>query len=314
MRVTTFGANQQYLSDLNSIMQTYQQLEQELSTGRKLNQPSDDPVAFDADILAQTQLAELSHWQSNASKALEQMRSTDATMQSLQDTLGKIRTQLVEVLNGTLRQKDIAGVTSVVKQLVAAVAQNANTSDGEQYVFGGIQGKTQLISVLGTGALQWVGGASTINQQLKIGQTETIGLGVDGNQLFNTAPAGTSNSLIATLNNIINHLNSAATAGSAAAMQAALQNVGNDLNDLDANIDNVTAMRADLGGRMQRVQAVQTQLQQISNALTAQKGNAEDADLAKVISQLATQQTVYQAALVAGQRLILPTLADVMKA
>lgn len=313
MRVTTFGVNAQYMSDLTDIMTKYQQLEQQMSTGRKLNQPSDDPVAFETDIQSQTQQAQVSQWQDNVTAALSATQNSDSAMSTLTDTLGGLRTHLVSASNGTHTPADISNMLSSVKQTVASVAQVADTSDGQQYIFGGTNGKQALISVQPNGTLNWTSGTTPM-QSLTIGANVRVGIGVDGSALFNSAPVGTVNpSLISTLNSIVNDMTSAANAPNDATYQVAMQSVQTDLSNLDSNIDNITGLRSDLGGRMNRIQSSQTQLTQMQNALTGQQGAAENADLAQVITKLTTQQTVYQAALSSGQHLILPTLADVLK-
>jgi flagellar hook-associated protein 3 FlgL len=315
MRVTTFGVNAQYMSDLNNIMSKYQDLEQQLSTGSKLNQPSDDPVAFESDIQAQTSITQVGQWSSNAAQASDQMKSADSAFSALQSTLGNLRTSLVGALNGTNKQSDYDNMLPGVTQQILAVAQTANTSDGQQYVFTGANGKvpTQPIDS-SSGQLVWTAG-KTPAQNATIGNNVSLERSVDGEALFNKVPPGKpgSTSLIDTLNQISTDMKAASTAPNDAALQTAVQGLSNDLSKLDDNIDNVSAMRSDLGGRMGRVDAMQTQLTQTTNLLTQQKGKAEDADLAQVMTQLTTQQTVYQAALMSGQKLILPTLADVLK-
>lgn len=309
MRVTTFGINSQFLNDLGSIMSKYQGLQAELDSGRKLNQPSDDPVGFTADIQLQSSLNEVNEWSSNASAATTSMQSQDSTLGDIQSVLGNIRTQLLQALNGTNTPGDLQNTGRAVYQEVSNAIQLANTSDGQQYIFAGLTGKQQPISMSSTNSvitsIKWSGGGT---QTVTIGNGITVPSNVDGVDIFNTAPSGTGNSLLATLQNINNHLNSGGT--NVAAIQAQLQS---DLNDLNGNIDNVSAQRAKLGGQMDRAEAATNQMNQLQNTLKQQKSNVEDANMADVISQLTTQQTVYEAALQTGSHLILPTLADTLK-
>ncbi|WP_029421623.1 flagellar hook-associated protein FlgL [Alicyclobacillus macrosporangiidus] len=307
MRVTTFGMNAQYLSDLDQIVSKYQDLSQQLSTGRKLNQPSDDPVAMAADIQTQTVQAQVSQWSSNAGAALSQMQTADAALSTLENILGQVRTEVVQALNGTNTAQDLNQICAVVQQQTAAVANVANTSDGGQYIFAGTNG-TQ--APWDTSSATWKGNSN--QRTVVIGGSVTVAVNVDGESLFATAPSGASKGLLAT-----GGAGAPPNSGVLQQIQADLANgdmngLRTDLSDLDANINQVIAMRSDLGGRMTLVQAAQTQLSQASNLLQQQKGKLEDADLAQVISQLTTQQTVYMAALATGQHLILPTLADVL--
>ncbi|MBX5436703.1 MAG: flagellar hook-associated protein FlgL [Alicyclobacillaceae bacterium] len=302
MRVTTFGMNARYLQDLSDIMSKYQDLQQQLSTGRKLNQPSDDPVGLSVDITIQTSLAQIEQWKNNADSGLTKLQTADASLNSLQSVLGNIRTEILQAMNGTNTPSDLNQIQSVVLQQIQNVVQIANTNDGEQYIFAGVTGKQAPLSMSVAGTtitFTWSGGGA---QKTTIGGGNMrIPVNVDGAQVFNTSPSGGVPSLLANLADIYSDLSN-----NPAKLDA-------DLQSLDANLDHISAIRADVGGRMSLLQATQTQLSAMVNNLQQSKGKVEDADLAQVITQLSTQQTVYQAALEAGIRLILPTLADVLQ-
>jgi flagellar hook-associated protein 3 FlgL len=308
MRVTTFGANAQYLNNLNSVMDTYQNLEQELATGRSLNQPSDNPVAMSQDIQLQTSQTLTNEWSANATAALSKMQTADSIMGQLQTVLGNIRTQLVQAMNGTNTTQDIQNIGKNVFQMVNNVVQLANTNDGESYIFAGTNGKnpplTMATTAPGSNLFQPPNWNGQGNLSVTIGNNVTLDVNIDGSVLFNTSPdGGITPSLLNTLQAINNDLNS---------NPPNTANLDHDLANLDTNIDNVSAMRADLGGRMNRAQAAQTQMAAMSKNLQIQQGQVEDANIAQVVTQLTTQQTVYQAALASGKNLILSTLADVL--
>ncbi|MCL6598701.1 MAG: hypothetical protein K6T81_08165 [Alicyclobacillus macrosporangiidus] len=301
MRVTTFGMTATYLQDLNEVMSKYQDLQQELSSGRKLNQPSDDPVGLSVDIAIQTSLTEIDQWQNNAASGLTKLQSADASLSSLQSVLGNIRTELIQAMNGTNTPADLSQIQSVVLQEIQNVVQIADTNDGEQYIFAGVTGNQSPLSMTVAGSVitfTWNGGGT---QTTTIGDNVQVPVNVDGAQVFNTSPGAGVPSLLTTLANIYNDL-----ANNPA-------NLDVDLQNLDANLDNISAIRADVGGRMSRLEAAQSQLSAITNNFKKSQSQVEDADLAQVITQLSTEQTVYQAALMSGSRMILPTLADVLK-
>lgn len=311
MRVTTFGANAQYLSNLDAIMQKYQTLEAELSTGRQLNQPSDNPVAMSQDIQVQSALSLVTQWNNNAGSALSSMQTADGTLSQLQSALGTIRTQLVQAMNGTNTPSDLQNIGATVFQEVNNVAQLANTNDGSTYIFAGTNGLSVPLSVTSSAATHTISAYSwsgSGNTNTEVGHGVSVQTNVDGKAVFNTVPSGGASDLMTTLENISNTMNH--PPATAAALNAAL---GSSLSDLDANLNNISAIRADLGGRMNRMQAAQTQTQTMTLNLQTQQGQAQDANVAQVVSQITTQQTVYQAALSAGKNLILPTLADILQ-
>nr|WP_276531875.1 flagellin [Brevibacillus invocatus] len=86
-----------------------------------------------------------------------------------------------------------------------------------------------------------------------------------------------------------------------------------DLGALDRQIDNVLSVRATLGARMNRMELMAQRLSDQNLDITKLKSENEDADAAEVITKLRTQETVYQAALGAGARILQPSLMDYLR-
>ena len=127
----------------------------------------------------------------------------------------------------------------------------------------------------------------------------TIPVNVTASSLFLTTPSGASSNLQQTLGNIVTDLQAGNTQG-----------LQSDLADLSANLNNVVNANADLGTRINRLTALQNQMTQYSTTMTNQKGVIEDANMAKVITQFNTDQTVYTAALKMGAQILLPALVN----
>ena len=86
--------------------------------------------------------------------------------------------------------------------------------------------------------------------------------------------------------------------------------IQDSLGNLDENIANVVALRADLGARTNRLTAIKEQLDSISTNLTQNLSDIQDADMAKTITDFTNQQNVYKAALAVGAKIIQPSLVD----
>jgi flagellar hook-associated protein 3 FlgL len=82
------------------------------------------------------------------------------------------------------------------------------------------------------------------------------------------------------------------------------------LKNLQAGMSNVTNLNASLGATIQRVTALQNQMTQYATTMTNQKSTLEDANMAQVITQFSTDQTVYQSALKMGSEVLLPSLVS----
>jgi flagellar hook-associated protein 3 FlgL len=82
------------------------------------------------------------------------------------------------------------------------------------------------------------------------------------------------------------------------------------LGDNDLRINELLLYRATIGARVNRLELQESRLEYTQESYTGLLGKVEDADIAQVIMDLKMQESVYQAALAAGARIIMPTLVD----
>lgn len=89
--------------------------------------------------------------------------------------------------------------------------------------------------------------------------------------------------------------------------------VGQIIADLDADINNVSRARADVGARMNRLELTQNRLENDYVSFTKLMSQNEDVDMARTIMNLKNEENVYNASLSGGARIIQPSLVDFLK-
>lgn len=105
--------------------------------------------------------------------------------------------------------------------------------------------------------------------------------------------------------------NSAHDLGLSNAVDNAIGSV--DVVALDADLDNMQKLRAQIGAKTNRVDEGQTRLNSLGITLTQLDSSIEDVDMAKAISDLASRQTAFQAALGVAAKTLPPTLLDFLR-
>jgi flagellar hook-associated protein 3 FlgL len=88
---------------------------------------------------------------------------------------------------------------------------------------------------------------------------------------------------------------------------------GRLIENMDQAIDSMLNTRSEVGSRVIRMESTYSRLTSLQLSVTGLLSEVEDADLTKVATDLATQESVYRAALIASSRLIQPTLLDFLK-
>ncbi|RIV20816.1 flagellin [Alicyclobacillaceae bacterium I2511] len=289
MRVTQNMLTQNFLYNITSTNQQMQKLENELSTGKTLNQPSDNPVAVAQDMAVRADLSQTTGYQSTINTALSWMNNTSSALQNIISALQGVQTDVTTAMNGT--NQTPAGLTALgedVAGLQHQVESVLDTQQGASYLFGGSNNTAPQSGnyAISNGSIQYqIGSAST----------DLVTVNVTANQIMNTGTSGLEN----TLNQIGSDLNSQNTA-----------NLSSDLQNLESNLNNVININAQVGANIQQATAMQNQLNQYATTMSNEKGVIEGANMAQVITQFQTDQTVYTAALQMGSYLLLPSLSN----
>jgi len=301
VRITPWMEQQQFLYNLENINTSMQNVQEQLSTGKVLNLPQDDPVAVSQDMDLAHEISEMGANLSTVSSGLSWMNATETALQGMLSQLQQIQSDLVAALNTPNQSAGgLAGYAATIRQLIQGVYQIADQKLGDRYLFGGQAWNVAPSSYIEGSATMPSGADQNVAYQIAPGVS--IDVTVTAYSIFESTPTGAVN-LQTTLSNIVNHLES----GDVTSLQG-------DLNDLNLNLTNVIDANADLGARIQRMTAAQNQMQQYQTNLTNLKGGIEGADMAQVMTQFSTDQVIYEAALQMGAQILLPSLVNYLPA
>ena len=90
-------------------------------------------------------------------------------------------------------------------------------------------------------------------------------------------------------------------------------NPGDLIGDLEAGLDHILSIRAEVGARVNRLELVNNRLEDTHFSYTRLLSETENADIAETIIELKAQENVYLASLGAGARIIQPSLLDFLR-
>ena len=307
MRVTQNMMSQQFLYDLTNLNTTMLNQENQISTGKTLNLPSDNPLGVSQDMQTSSLLAQSKLYTSTISQGLSWMQSTNSVMTEISQSLQSIQTDLLTALNTPNQSTEgLQALSKSVDQYAQQLYSLLNTQQGDQYLFGGTSSNapTTDSSSSSIGVTMVSSSTAGISGSIdyQVAQGVEININVTAFSIMSaTLTGGTSST--ATLDSTLQQITNDISSGSES-------NMNNDLQNINAAMSNMTSITADLGARMQRMTALQTQMSQYTYVLNNQKGVIEDANMAQVITQFNTDQVSYQAALKMGSQILLPSLVS----
>lgn len=295
--------SQNLLRNLEANQGRMDDLQNQLSSGHRITKPSDDPVGIENALRIKGSISTVNQWQNNASEALSYMNTTDSTLGDLTSMLQRVKELAVQGASDTSSTESRNAIAMEVDQLSQQMAMLANTKVGTKYIFGGTRTNQEPLPSVG-GA--WLGNTNPV--LFSVGNKLDMNITVNGKTLFDQPLTKHSDGVTPTqgLFATMTQLKNALQANNGTAVTATLE-------DIDGNVDNILAHRADLGARINRTNSTSDQLTSMATNLQKNLSDIQDADMAKTIVDFNNQQNVYQAALSVGAKIIQPSLVDFMK-
>lgn len=293
MRVTQQMLNQNSIRNMSQNLGRFEKINNQVASGKLLHRPSDDPNGVSKAMNLKSTLAANTQFERNSNEAKLWMNETGQNIDSMVDTMQRVRELAVQGNNGTYSELDQTAMAAEIEELTERMRQLANAKVGGQSLFNGQKTNELPFPEKGNSA---VDSTDLIAKTFTIGDGIKIQSSVLPDELFGTA-AGNDN-IFDTLQSIATNLK----AGNSV-----------DLDKIDAGIDRLLTVGAENGVRQNRVEAVENRLLDSNLELKSMLSKVEDIDYAEAIIKLTSEESVYQASLAASSKIIQPSLMDFLR-
>ncbi|HEY0829364.1 MAG TPA: flagellar hook-associated protein FlgL [Bacilli bacterium] len=295
-RITQGMMSIQLLRNLNNNMLRMDSLQNQLSTGRRINKPSDDPVGISYSMRYRSELSSNEQYQSNVDMAVSWLDYTDTTLGQATEVIQRLRELAVSGANGTNSQEALDAIASETSQLYEQMVDIANSDFNGKHVFNG-----QLTNIKPfTLANAKNESTDTADILFEIGAGVKIAVNVPGQNVFGAA-TDTDNMF-----KIFDDMRTTLNGGDSAGMNQVI-------SALDSRMDQFLNLRSEIGAKSNRIELAESRLKDIGLNLQTLRTKTEDADMSIVITNLKISENVYQASLSAGSKLIQPSLLDYLR-
>lgn len=286
-RITTLMTSAQILQDINNAQDQLNTTQEELSTGRTINQPSDNPYGASLAVQLNQNLAGLSQYSNQITDGNAWTQAASTGLTSIQNAVQRVQELVVSASNGTLSASQLADTGDEVSQLQQEIMQVADTKYNGQNVFAG--GTTT--------AGQTYGGTPGQTVTRQIGPGSSVQVNTDlGALLGNGSGDG---GLLDTLNSIVTQLNAGSSAG-----------VSGLSNALQANLNTLEGIQANVGSAQDRLTQASTTIQALQTNDATALSNDQDANMAATMTTFSSQQAAFEAALQAGANIVQTSLMN----
>ena len=299
MRITTMMSSRTTLRDLNDGLGRLSKLQEQLSSGKRITRPSDDPYGASRALGLRSEVTGLQQFQRNVADGTGWLNTGDTALSQMSDALQRVRELVIQGSNDAAGSQARMNIADEIDELTESVKQEASVRYSGRSVVSGTATDTAPYALGGSDA--YAGDAGTITRE--IGPGVQIPINTDISALMGSGQAASDDKLLNTLRDIADHLR-----GGTPADVDALRTT--DLQRLDTNMDVLNGVRADIGARTNRLATADSRLTALEENSTKLLSETEDADAAKTIIDYSTQQAAYNAALRAGANIVQSSLLD----
>jgi len=165
--------------------------QQQISTGKKVNKPSDDPVAAARILKLDQELRQVDSYKRNANLANNRLQQEENALSSTVDIIQRVRELTVQAGSGSLSANDRQSIAAELKERLGQLANIANTQDASgEYIFSGFQGQTPAFAKDGFGDWKYQGDEG--QRVLEIDEGVTVPISDTGKEIFVDVPAAVS--------------------------------------------------------------------------------------------------------------------------
>jgi flagellar hook-associated protein 3 FlgL len=301
-RITPAMVTSATLNDLTSSLASLERTTNELSSGRTILEPSDNPYGASRVIDLQSQLEGLSSYESDAQDGISWENTASSAMSNINDIAQRVRELVVQAANGTNNQSDLSTIALEVEQLTESVKQDADTQYAGQYIFAGTATTTAPYEQGPND--EYKGNAETVGRAVGPGATVTVTTNIS--TLLGNGEAAKDGKLLDTLRTIAQHLR-----GGTVEDREALGTT--DLTNLDTNLEALSQLQAVSGSAIDQLRVALTRNEDLQTSITESLSNTEDTNVAATSIAYANEQAAYEAALRAGATIVQESLLNFLQ-
>lgn len=171
------------LNNMFRLQENTAKFQTQISTGLKINNPADDPVAAAQVLLISERVAASEQYDRNAGFAELNLQQTESAVASANDVMQRIRELAIQGKNTILTDADRRSITTEVRQRLDELKSLANSRNAAgEYIFSGTLVDAQAFTTDPTGSVVYNGDQT--NREIKISEFRTVTDGFTGFDAF----------------------------------------------------------------------------------------------------------------------------------
>lgn len=298
--------SQSFLSNLGKNMNSVYKYQEQLSSMKQVNRPSDDPLKVSKILDLKNELKQNAQYKTTINDSIDFTNVQDSALASATDSLQRISALTQQAANGTYSEQDRKAIKTEIENEVESMLDSLNTNFGGRYIFGGQKSNVKPFTINkedGNFTIEYSGTGDEINGNVskEISRGVTVDLQTDGGRLFQ-APGETQN-----IGDVFNELFTALEGNNTEDLGGTL------LGRVEKVMDNTVNLRTNIGAIQNRLTAARDRNESEYLNLESTLSTNQDIDLAETYMHYSMEMVAYQASMNMGTRILQTNIMDYVR-
>lgn len=304
MRITQNTMTQslvRYLTTQNEALYDRQTI---IASQKRINKPSDDPIAMGKVLDYRQTLASIDQYQTNIQTGMTRLDVTESTLKLVDELLQVVRAVGQTEAGGTTESRQLAA--DQVKKLYDQILDLANSTQNDNYIFSGYLTKTEPFSRDDTQpttydqyTVDYYG--DTGDAEFIVAQNTQVSIDADGQPVFHNAAGGGVNIFDIMRDLIVGLENDDADA--ITTQSGMIDQARTQINDIRAANSSI----------YYQLEITERHWQNYKPKIQDLMAQEEEADITKAVVELQSIELAYQTTLATAARIIQPGLVQFLK-
>ena len=279
MRITFNMPYRNGLVDIQNASADLEAAQRQVSSGRRVQVPSDDPSAAAEIVGERAEMRALDTYEASTDSVEARLKVADTVLSDVISNIemAQVKAASAQVSFTTAQQRE--AIALELEGIRDAILTSANSSFRGTFIFSGTQSTVTPFPRVG-GVIQAYQGNSQ-NQQIDVSRSKTMDVTFDGAEVFG---------------DIFTDLEQLIAAVRAGNISGGGVNIEQGMQRLNEGFDRLTAAQSRVGGFLATVEDHRTQLSAMKMASDSRRSSLEDADMADAILRMKQADAAHSAA------------------
>ncbi|MDU6036808.1 MAG: flagellar hook-associated protein FlgL [Clostridium butyricum] len=203
-RITNGMLVENYMTNTNRNLNNMQTLQRQLSSGKEINRPSDNPYKASRTMQLYTEIDANKQYNENIKDVSNWLDTTDTALNQMNNVLSRMRELMVTAGNGAYGDDEKKAIQDEIKELQNQMCQIMNTNFDGAYIFGGTKSTSKPVMIDENGQIAYCdkngNAAYKTNDGIKIALKDSI-LSIDNKKNINNIEKRNDDILINVVDN-----------------------------------------------------------------------------------------------------------------